>query len=462
MNTEPIPIDQPKPRLSSSILHIRHRKLLVGYAALLALPFLATLSLNMDNKGLYLSVLGTFNIIAMMAFFVQFPLSSRIKQMSLFANIDWSVSKHKTAGKWLGIFFFVHPLLIIAPRFNQAFTDGITSVIEVIFSPQILTGLIAWLTMFAWVLMAIFKSKMKVSYEIWRLTHVIGFIIISVLATLHITNVGSHGQFEEQFNALWYVLCTVSVLIVIYNHFFKKLLVKSKPFKLIEVAKVSSRDWQVTIEKNCKDDFDFEAGQFVWMNTSKSVFSMNEHPFSIASCKNDLPRLSMVIRELGDYTSQLGTLSVGQDVFIDGPYGSMNLADSKKSDAIVFIAGGAGIGPMLSLLKELAFTKERRPVRLIYGNGDYDQMVLQEEIKTLEKEMPDFCQQLVCVEPTDKEEVSVGVIDKDCINKTLKSIDANNCSVYLCGPENMITSVKRNLKSFNISSSNIHYEQLSF
>ncbi|MFI3274869.1 ferric reductase-like transmembrane domain-containing protein [Vibrio sp.] len=150
----------------------------------------------------------------MAAFFIQFPLGSRIKQVSLFANIDWSVSKHKKFGQWLGAFFFLHPLLILAPRFHQAFTDGITSVIQVVTAPKMLTGLIAWVIMLIWVLTAIFKNKLKISYEVWRLTHVLGFVAIAVLATLHITNVGSHGQFEEQFNAVWYALCTMPILIV--------------------------------------------------------------------------------------------------------------------------------------------------------------------------------------------------------------------------------------------------------
>ncbi|WED24696.1 ferredoxin reductase family protein [Vibrio sp. JC009] len=462
MNTEAITLEQPGAKLIRSKLHIRHGKLLAGYAVLLSLPFVAAQMLNMDNKGLYVTVLSIINLVAMMAFFVQFPLGSRVKQIPLFANIDWSMSKHKTIGQWIGGFFLLHPVLLLAPKFIQSYDDGIRSLVEVITAPQMLTGVIAWVAMIVWTLMAIFKNRLKMSYETWRLTHMLGFVVIAVLATLHITSVGSHGQFDTEFNTLWWVLCSASVLIVAYNYIAKKFIVKAKPFTLVDVTKVSSRDWQVTLEKNGNDDFDFEAGQFVWMNTSGSVFSMNEHPFSIASCRDDLPSLSMVIRELGDYTSQLNTLSVGQEVYIDGPYGSMSLADSKKSDSVLLIAGGAGIGPMLSLLRELAANNDKRPVRLIYGNGDYQQMVLQDEIKALEQQMPDFRQQLVCMEASSEAEMMEGVIDKACISKTMQSMSAGNSSVYLCGPQGMITAVKKSLKSLDIPSSDVHYEQLSF
>jgi predicted ferric reductase len=372
------------------------------------------------------------------------------------------MAKHKTVGQWIGGFFLLHPLLILAPKFIQSYDDGIRSLIEVITSPAMLTGIIAWVAMIIWTLMAVFKNRLSMRYETWRLTHMLGFVVIAVLATLHITSVGSHGQFDTAFNTGWWLLCTISVLMVVYNYSGKKLMVKSRPFTLLEVSKVSSRDWQVTLEQGSDDCFDFEAGQFVWMNTGRSVFSMNEHPFSIASCRSDLPRLSMVIRELGDYTSQLDTLSVGQQVFVDGPYGSMSLADSKKSDAIMLIAGGAGIGPMLSLLRDLAANKDRRPIRLIYGNGDIGQMVLQDEISLLEGAMPDFCQQLVSMAPTEQDGVMQGVIDRECISRTMQGMNANSCSIYLCGPEGMIAAVRKDLKSLNVASSNIHYEQLSF
>ena len=316
-------------------------KLALGYFCLMSLPFLATFSLDMTNQGTYSTILTTVNVLAMMAFYMQFPLVSRLKSFSLFANIDWNVTHHKKIGLWLGIIFLLHPVLIIAPRFMVSFNDGMHSLVSVITAPQMLTGIIAWVGMIIWILVAIFKNKLKLSYETWRLTHMLGLVTIMILATLHITSVGSHGQFQENFNIIWWVLCATSVTMVLYNYFVKPWILRSKPFKLIDVAQVSSTDWQVTIEKKDASGFDFEAGQFVWLNTSKKSGGVKEHPFSIASCQADLPRVSFIIRNLGDYTSKLDTLNVGQNVYVDGPYGSINLAESTKSKAIVLIAGGA-------------------------------------------------------------------------------------------------------------------------
>ncbi len=453
MTEHSLSISPPEPM--RHVFNVEKGKLAVAYLAILLIPFLVTLSLNLDDKGLYSTVLGFLNVVAMMAFFIQFPLAGRLKHLPMFSNIDWSMSKHKSAGKWLGAFFLLHPVFILAPRFLVSFDDGMTSVVEAITSPQLLTGIIAWLVMIVWVLLAIYKDR--INYEAWRLTHVLGFAIVCVLATLHVTSVGRHGQFAAQFNVLWWGLCTAAVLLVVYNLVVKKSGLKQKPFKLTSLARISSRDWQLKLKANEADDFSFEAGQFIWINTSGAVYSMNEHPFSIASCRKDLPEITMIIRELGDYTSQLDTLTIGQDVYVDGPYGSMSLRDSKKTRGITLIAGGAGIGPMLSLLRELAAKNDPRPIRLLYGNKDYEQMVLQEEITSLEKTMPDFAQQLVCVNPTDHPEVHQGVISQERIKATIDPELTNDWAVYLCGPQAMIASVKASLRSLRIPVANVHY-----
>lgn len=436
--------------------------LTLGYLSLMSLPFLATLTLNMEPQGLYAATLAIINTLAMMAFYLQFPLASRLKQIPLFANIDWNISHHKKVGQWLGLIFLSHPILILAPRFMVSFNDGVHSLISVITAPQMLTGLIAWVWLIIWILTAIFKDSLKVRYETWRFSHMLGFVVITILATLHITTVGSHGQFQASFNILWWALCAASVTMVLYNYFIKPLTLRAQPFKLLDVIQLSRTDWQVTIEKKKASNFTFTAGQFVWLNTSQHSGYVNEHPFSIASCQADLPKVSFIIRNLGDYTSKLNTLKVGQDVYVDGPYGSISLAESINAKAIVLIAGGAGIGPMLSLLRDLAQANDLRPIRLIYGNNNPNQMVLQDEIKHLEQTMPDFKQQLVCATTTDDGDTYQGVIDKACIEQVISISVPRDWGVYLCGPKPMITAVNKSLKSLNIPAAHIHYEQLSF
>lgn len=439
----------------------KNKGLLLGYLCLMVIPFLATYALDMQDKTFYAAFLSMFNTLAMMVFFIQFPLVGRLRHIALFANINWSMTLHKKVGKWLGIIFLLHPILILAPRFMVSFNDGLDSLIITLQAPQMLTGIIAWIGLLVWVLLAVFKNKLNMRYEIWRFTHMLGFVFIAIMATLHITTVGSHGQYAAWFNNLWWSLCVLSVGVVLYNYLIKPSILKNQPFKLIEVKPVSTRDWQVTIEKPANSNFDFEPGQFVWLNTSASG-GVKDHPFSIASTKASLPNISFLIRNLGDYTSKLDQLKIGQTVYVDGPYGSISLNNTKKAKAIMLIAGGAGIGPILSLLRGLAEQNDPRPIRLIYGNNELDQMAMQDEIQALEAQMPNFKQQLVCNERQTYSGVYQGVIDQTILADVFGSQAVKDWGVYMCGPEAMIEAVNKSLKSLKISDKNIHYEQLSF
>ena len=76
----------------------------------------------------------------------------------------------------------------------------------------------------------------------------------------------------------------------------------------------------------------------------------------------------MSIRKLGDFTKQIDTVPVGRLVYLDGPYGAFTIGN--PADMHVLIAGGVGVTPMMSMIRTLADTGDKRPVILLYGSKD--------------------------------------------------------------------------------------------
>jgi len=447
-------------------LTYRH-KLTLGYLLLLIIPLLIAQMVGVQFENLYRTLLSALNLVAMMAFFVQFPLAGRIKHMSLFANIDWSVAKHRKVGKYLGLFFFCHPFLMLAPKLLLSFDDFTAALMRVLMAHGMLTGVLAWFAMGGWVLSAIYKDRLPMRYETWRLLHLFGFIVILTLATFHITSVGTHGQYNQLFNLLWWLLYLCAVAMLIYNYLLKPKQIKESAFVISSIEKISECDWQLSIESTTAQKFVFEAGQFAWINSSGSAYNLEQHPFSIAVEENNQSQLSFIIRELGDYTRTLNTLRVGQTVFVDGPYGSMRLAHSKYAPGITLIAGGVGIAPMLSLLRQLAKDNDPRPIRLLYANQSMARMVCLDELLAFTHHMANFNLQLF----TDQKEVANrgliphlnhGFIDKKAIATTIIEEHKQHWEVYLCGPQGMMAATTKNLKQIGIAASHIHFEQLSF
>jgi predicted ferric reductase len=437
-------------------------KLTLPLVGLFALPYLIAQTIPMTSKGTYVATLSFFNIIMMVAMLIQFPLGARLKRMSLFSHIDWNITQHKKIGQWIGLFFFLHPILIMLPKAFLSGTDFTHAVFSSVTEPRLLTGVIAWGAMVVWVLMSIFKHKLPMKYQHWRLVHIVGFMTILILATAHITEIGSHGQYQSNINVMWWALCASSIAFTIYGYFVKPWLLSEHPFSLVAREKISHSDWLVTVKVPEETDFNFKAGQFVWMGSKKSALDNDYHPFSIVSTPTDLPNVSFLVRELGDYTSRLAQLNIDQPIFIDGPYGDMTLDSSQKASSIVLIASGVGLGPIMSLLRQLRDSNDARAVRLVYGNQIVEQMVFLDEIRAMETTMPNFKAQFVCYEPTEADGFYCGYIDGACLQNTYQALAKSTVYTYLCGSPLMVEGVRQSLEQLEIPPQHIHFEQLSF
>ena len=102
-------------------------------------------------------------------------------------------------------------------------------------------------------------------------------------------------------------------------------------------------------------------GQFGWLTVWGSPFKITGHPFSFSSSAAATDgRVEMTIRNLGDFTSEIPKVPVGQRVYLDGPYGAFTIGN--PADMHVLIAGGVGVTPMMSMIRTLADHGDKRPV----------------------------------------------------------------------------------------------------
>jgi predicted ferric reductase len=392
---------------------------------------------------------------------VQYALAGRLNVVTQVAGIDNGMRIHRRAGELIALYFFLHPFLIVLPRVWIAPQLVLNDFWLTVTGPDAVTGVYAWALMGVWVLMAVYKDKLPLTYEAWRFSHGIGLIGIAILATHHAVTVGRHGRYEPWFDVMWIVFCAVAVGTVAFTYFVRPFLQLRRPFKVVDVKREGASDWGLTIEKDGDFDFDFDGGQFVWINTSGNPFNREEHPFTIASSSKDLPRVSFIIRALGDYTSNLDRLEPGQRVYVDGPHGIFTLMD-RKAAGIALIAGGCGIAAALGILRQLRDVGDARPIRLVYGNRAMEQMVFQEEIAELDVSLRDFEQVLVVEEPVAGSSTYHGVIDRTLLERTFGSEDRDEWIFYVCGSRNMVDAVVPMLRKLGIPAKQIIYEQLAF
>jgi predicted ferric reductase len=133
-------------------------------------------------------------------------------------------------------------------------------------------------------------------------------------------------------------------------------------YKPVSIKNVELLNGNVIKIKFDKKDFEYEAGQYVFI-CIPSISLSEFHPFSISSSPYDNECVQIHIRVLGDWTKKLQTL-VGkhQEIesydwkkllcYMEGPYGQLQVQLEKYSE-LVMISGGIGITPLQSIFNEL-------------------------------------------------------------------------------------------------------------
>jgi predicted ferric reductase len=225
------------------------------------------------------------------------------------------------------------------------------------------------------------------------------------------------------------------------------------------LERVGDRLWALTLEPDGHAGLAYRAGQFAWLRLNCSTFSVREHPFSIASAPSDGVALRFLIKEAGDFTRQIGTLPIGARAFVDGPHGALCL-EGRQEPGIFMIAGGAGLAPMLSLLREAATRGETRPITLLYGNRHQGQIMAAAELAALAmRQRLDLHH--VLQEPPPGWTDFAGMMTPELIQAEATQAAREGWVFLLCGPGPMIQAAREGLAALGVPRRHILEERFS-
>ena len=245
-----------------------------------------------------------------------------------------------------------------------------------------------------------------------------------------------------------------------YHKIFRRILLQKKSYIITEIRKESRDIWSLFLTNTNKKNIKFEAGQFGYFSILQKGFSKEFHPFTFSSSPNDT-KISILIKELGDYTSKLGVLQIGSQVLIDGPYGRFKPLNATLEE-LVFIAGGVGITPFLASLEILKESTPNRKVTLIYGMRTQSDLIKSDYFKNLQKSMSNFLY-ISVLSDDDEWAGECGFIDQSRLENyaACEDIEPSNQKkeYFICGPPEMIKKVKKSLKLMNVAPKFIHTEK---
>lgn len=372
---------------------------------------------------------------------LQFVLSGRFEWLSGRTGIDRIMRFHQVAPWAILAFVIAHPLLIAAPRLVPYPSDALLALNMMFSSQNLRSGVMAWVLAISLVPLALFRDWLPFRYELWRLSHGLFAIAIALFSIHHALRVGTHST--GWLAAFWLVATILALTAMLHTYVLKPFLQLRAPYRVVSNRKVADRMWEIAIEPEHGAGMEFAPGQFVWLNLGHSAFSRSEHPFSISSAPTERPHISFTIKENGDFTGCIGGIVPGTRAYLDGPHGNFTIA-GRHARGIVFIAGGVGFAPIISMLRQFKVGRYPHPLRLIYGNRLETQILYREEIEAL-KDVLDFDLYYVLSDPPPGWRGLVGELTPGILNNCLESIGTDEWLFFVCGPPPMMNTVERAL-----------------
>ena len=395
-----------------------------------------------------------FGVLAATFLFFQFGLSSKLKPLDRVFGLHRVLYFHRVLGLSLVILASLHPLFMFASD-----PAGIGPLRLAIW-PKLI-GVLLLIGLWTGVCVALWRRFLAVPYQEWHLMHRLAMLSAVGILTLHMWNV------TDDFHRGW-PLYGLGAAVLLYAALFAWKIILKPVFlrrRLYTVTKIDRAGKDVhTVELIPGEGkmFPYAPGQFAFVTFFSEGLPVERHHWTLSSSPTRPKSCMFTIKCSGDFTSLIGRLKTGDQAAVDGPYGLFShLAHRLSADTeLVMVAGGIGITPMLSMLRYMADTDDRRKVILIWSNRTEKHILCREELERIKGKHPELAIHHVLT----REEGFQGQTGRLTL-RTLKELLAGcsrGAAVFVCGPPPMMADVCRNMRRLGFKKSHIYREKFSY
>lgn len=234
--------------------------------------------------------------------------------------------------------------------------------------------------------------------------------------------------------------------------------------KIKEVRRETQECVSVAFEipEELKKDFSFKHGQSL---TMRIFLNGEEVRRTYSICSSPLQnewRVAIKKQEKGIFSSFANeNLKKGDELEVMQPVGKFytELDPTNKKNYVAF-AAGSGITPVISIIKTTLKTEPKSQFTLVYGNRNLNSIIFKEELEGLKDK---FIERFRIIHVLSRERtdapVNSGRIDADKLNDLKRLIKYQSVDdFFICGPEEMIFSIKEFLETNGIDKKKIHFE----
>jgi len=201
----------------------------------------------------------------------------------------------------------------------------------------------------------------------------------------------------------------------------------------------------------------FRAGQYV--NVMVNVEGVRtSRPYSISSAPM-AERLELTVgNKPGGFVAPylFNQLKVGDVLETSGPAGHFYYEPLIDREDLVFLAGGSGITPFMSMIRDTVQRQRPLRIKLLYGSRTPEDVIFRGELEKLAASHSNFTYSLVISEPPEGYGGLKGFLDSRVITQVVGDIKEK--TFYVCGPRAMHDLCKAALKEMDVPQRKIRYE----
>ncbi|HVS39703.1 MAG TPA: FAD-binding oxidoreductase, partial [Gemmataceae bacterium] len=259
---------------------------------------------------------------------------------------------------------------------------------------------------------------------------------------------------------LWATAPTLALATLLYSRGIRSHLLARRTFRVHSVKLEAPRVWTVMLDAPPGRPFRFMPGQFQFLRLLDSEVPAEEHPFTIASSPTRADRLGLTIKACGDFTTLIDRIRPGDRATVQGPFGRFSHDLHLDENHLVFVAGGVGITPFMSMLRAMHDRREPRRVTLVYASRTLDDILFMPELIAMESgQYPALKVIYVLSKPPpwwtgETRRVDARRLDEWCGGLKDKAF-------YLCCPPSMNVALVRGLRHRQVSQRRIHCDYFS-
>ena len=216
------------------------------------------------------------------------------------------------------------------------------------------------------------------------------------------------------------------------------------------------------IDEKIKKEFNFMPGQFIIIDfedvNEEGIKGIIKRSFSITSAPEDKNYIDLCIKLTpdGKITPKLFEMDIGNVLDCAGAYGNFFYQHAEGRE-VIFIAGGAGIAPIRSMIRHLSKTKIEKFATLFFSFRGSEQFLYKTELEEYQTKHSNKFRLITTNTDMDEKEWD-GLYGRMQEHLPVFISNTDNKDVYICGPPEFVTEIVNKLMYLGFAKGQIKKE----